>query len=129
MNHPNVVHIYYVGGEAETRYLAMELVGEETLADQIKSGPLPFARIVRYGQQIAQALGAAARFDIVHGDVKPANSRRTNAPAYRLRSAVCTARTAAATGRALRGPRREPGRSLPSRDRAQSEPWIFTSLL
>ncbi len=73
VNHPHVAHIYYVGSETETPYLAMELVGHETLADRLKAGPLSFPVIVRYARQIAQALAAAAKFDIVHGDVKPAN--------------------------------------------------------
>lgn len=73
VNHPHVAHIYYVGTDAETPYLAMELVGHSSLADRLRNGPLPFALIVRYARQIAQALDAAAKFDIVHGDVKPAN--------------------------------------------------------
>ena len=73
VNHPNVAHIYYVGSESDTPYLAMELLGSETLADRMKNGPLPFHLIVRYALQIAGALAAAAKFDIVHGDVKPAN--------------------------------------------------------
>ena len=73
LNHPHVAHIYYVGIEKEMPFLAMELVGKATLADRIKGGPLPFDETVRYTLQIAMALEQAARFDIVHGDVKPAN--------------------------------------------------------
>jgi eukaryotic-like serine/threonine-protein kinase len=73
VNHPHVAHIYYVGSEAETPYLAMELVGNETLADRLAGGPLPFPVIIRYALQVAEALEAAAKFDIIHGDVKPAN--------------------------------------------------------
>ena len=73
VNHPNVAHIYYVGREEEIPYLAMELVGNQTLADKLSNGGLPFAVIVSYALQIARALEAAAKFDIVHGDIKPAN--------------------------------------------------------
>ncbi len=73
LNHAHVAHIYYVGIENETPFLAMELVGNSTLADRIKGGALRFDETVRYTLQIAMALDQAARFDIVHGDVKPAN--------------------------------------------------------
>ncbi len=73
LNHPHVAHIYYVGVENEMPFLAMELVGNSTLADRIKGGALRFDETVRYTLQIAMALDQAARFDIVHGDVKPAN--------------------------------------------------------
>ncbi|MEO1996941.1 MAG: protein kinase [Planctomycetaceae bacterium] len=73
VNHPHVAHIYYVGSASEVPYLAMELVGQRSLSDRLKEGPLPYQLIVRFAQQITKALRAAARFDIVHGDVKPAN--------------------------------------------------------
>ncbi len=73
INHPHVAHIYYVGHDAETPYLAMELVGQETLAHRMQKGPLPFHLIVHIAKQITAALQAAAQYDIVHGDIKPAN--------------------------------------------------------
>ncbi len=73
VNHPNVVHIYYVGREEKTPFFAMELVPGPNLADRLKAGPLPFAAVVSIGGQVADALRHAADFDIVHGDVKPSN--------------------------------------------------------
>lgn len=73
VNHAHVAHIYYVGSDADIPFLAMELVGERTLADKMEDGPLPFEEVVRFGLQIARALQHAAMFDIVHGDVKPNN--------------------------------------------------------
>jgi hypothetical protein len=73
VNHPNVAHIYYVGSDADIPFLAMELAGEQTLADRMADGPLPFEEVVHFGLQIASALEHAAAFDIVHGDVKPNN--------------------------------------------------------
>lgn len=73
VNHPNVVHIYYVGREEKTPFFAMELVPGPNLADRLKSGPLPFAAVVSIGEQMADALRHAADFDILHGDVKPSN--------------------------------------------------------
>ena len=73
VNHPHVAHIYYVSTDHETPFLAMELVGTHTLAQRLKYGPLPFPDVARYALQVAQALEHAAKFDIVHGDVKPSN--------------------------------------------------------
>ncbi len=73
VNHPNVAHIYYVGSDSDIPFLAMELVGDCTLADRMAGGPLPFHEVIRFGLQIAVALKHAAMFDIVHGDVKPTN--------------------------------------------------------
>lgn len=73
VNHANVAHIYFVGSESDTPFLAMELVGDSTLADELRNGPLPFAQIVRIAIQTVHALRQAARFDIVHRDVKPRN--------------------------------------------------------
>ncbi len=73
VNHPNIVHIYYVGREGKTPFFAMELVPGATLADRLKVGPLPFAAVVSLGAQVAEALRHAADFDVLHGDVKPSN--------------------------------------------------------
>ena len=73
VNHPHVAHIYYVGTDKETPFLAMELVGTHTMAHRLKYGPLTFPEVAGIALQIAEALAHAARFDIVHGDVKPGN--------------------------------------------------------
>jgi uncharacterized RDD family membrane protein YckC len=73
VNHPNVVHIYYVSRDAESPFLAMELVHGPTLAARLRAGPFRFAEIVRFAAQIVEALQQAALYDIVHGDIKPGN--------------------------------------------------------
>ncbi len=73
VNHPNVVHIYFVGQTDDSPFFAMELIPGRTLADRLLDGPLPFANLVRIGLQVASALERAAQFDIVHGDIKPSN--------------------------------------------------------
>ena len=73
VNHANVVHIYYVSRDEETPFLAMELVDGPTLAEVIAGGRLRFPDIVDIAAQTSQALAHAARFDIVHGDIKPSN--------------------------------------------------------
>jgi uncharacterized RDD family membrane protein YckC len=73
VNHPHVVHIYYIGRNPECPFLAMELVSGGTLADRLRSGPLPFPEVVKVAIQVTDALATAARYEIVHADVKPSN--------------------------------------------------------
>ncbi len=73
VNHPNVVHIYYVGRDGDAPFLAMELVGGSTLAQRLEHGPMHFANIVEIAVRLADALRTCLQFDIVHGDIKPSN--------------------------------------------------------
>lgn len=74
LSHPNIVHIYAVGEEDGTHYIAMEYVKGVSLRDLIREkGQLDLRRALRYTGQIAQALGAAHTVGIVHRDVKPHN--------------------------------------------------------
>ena len=73
VNHPNVVHIYYVGRDGDSPFLAMELVDGQTLADQLAVGPLPFSDVVHIAIQVTDALRHSVSYDILHGDIKPSN--------------------------------------------------------
>jgi uncharacterized RDD family membrane protein YckC len=73
VNHPTVVHIYYVGRDDDSPFLAMELVDGETLADRLATGPMPFAEVVNIAIQVADALRHSVSYDILHGDIKPGN--------------------------------------------------------
>lgn len=73
LNHPNICTIYEVG-EAEGRpYLAMEYLEGHPLNREIASGGLSPEVLVRYGIQLADALGHAHERSIVHRDFKPGN--------------------------------------------------------
>ena len=61
LNHPNICTLFDVGHEHETHYLVMELIEGESLADRLAKGPLPLEQVLRYGSQIADALGRAHR--------------------------------------------------------------------
>lgn len=73
VNHANVVHIYFVSRDEKLPYLAMELVPGQALGVRVKEGPMPYAEVVDIAIQVAAALRESAQFDIVHGDIKPAN--------------------------------------------------------
>src|SRR4051794_11106988 len=78
LDHPNLVTVYDAGTAEDTvaggqPYLVMQLVDGHTLADELRDGPLPAQRVVRYAEALADALGYVHAQGFVHRDVKPAN--------------------------------------------------------
>lgn len=75
LTHPNIVSIYDVGVEGNLYYIVMELIQGKTLKEIIieERGPLPWKWSVNVAIQIASALEAAHRNNIVHRDIKPHN--------------------------------------------------------
>lgn len=73
LNHPNIASIYGLEDSGPTHALVMELVEGPTLADRIKSGPIPVDEAVLIARQIADGLEYAHERGIVHRDLKPAN--------------------------------------------------------
>lgn len=73
LNHPNVCTIYEVGEAEGLSYIAMELVDGRSLADMLRDGPLPPEKVLRYGEQVAEALDHAHSRGVVHRDLKGAN--------------------------------------------------------
>ncbi|HET9950778.1 MAG TPA: protein kinase, partial [Candidatus Eisenbacteria bacterium] len=57
----------------EIRFLTMELVEGQRLADLIPSGGLPLSRILELSIQLADALVAAHERGVIHRDLKPGN--------------------------------------------------------
>jgi eukaryotic-like serine/threonine-protein kinase len=84
VNHPNVVHIYFVGRHEGSPFVAMELVGGPSLAERLEQGPLPFGEVIKLGLQLADALRTCLNFDILHGDIKPGNVLLTDTGAVKL---------------------------------------------
>ncbi len=75
LNHPNIAQIYSFGQENGMPYIAMELVSGGSLDKEMEANPgsMDPVRVMKIGQQMADALALAAEQGLVHGDVKPEN--------------------------------------------------------
>src|SRR5215510_3472557 len=76
-NHPNIAAIYDLQEANDTRFLVLELVEGETLAERIARGPIPVAETLDIAKYICEALEAAHEKGIIHRDLKPANVKIT----------------------------------------------------
>ncbi|HEU4401321.1 MAG TPA: protein kinase, partial [Candidatus Polarisedimenticolia bacterium] len=92
LNHPHIAAIYGLeeaecqepsghgaAGEraGQVRFLVLELVPGETLAERIARGALPVDEALAVCRQIAEGLEAAHERGIIHRDLKPANIKIT----------------------------------------------------
>ncbi|MEN6521472.1 MAG: serine/threonine-protein kinase [Armatimonadota bacterium] len=74
LEHPNIVTVYDVGQEGDRFYIAMELLGGQTLREVIQMrGALPVKEAVDIALQLCNALAWAHQNNVVHRDVKPEN--------------------------------------------------------
>ena len=77
LNHPNIAAIYGMENWNDKKFLVIELVPGETLAERIKRGPISVEETMGIAKQIAEALEAAHEKGIIHRDLKPANIKVT----------------------------------------------------
>jgi len=73
LSHPNICTIHEVGESGGELYIVMELVEGKSLHERCGDSGLPVDAVVRYGAQIASALGRAHDRGIVHRDLKSRN--------------------------------------------------------
>jgi serine/threonine-protein kinase len=77
INHANIAIIHDLLEANETRFLVLELVQGETLAERIQRGPIPVDEALKIGRYICEALEAAHEGGVIHRDLKPANVKIT----------------------------------------------------
>jgi TolB-like protein/tetratricopeptide (TPR) repeat protein len=77
LTHPGIAVVYEIDefdrGEGPVRFIAMEYVAGETLAEYTKRRPPSLDEALDIVNRIAEALGEAHGRGIVHRDVKPSN--------------------------------------------------------
>ncbi len=73
LNHPNIAAIYGLEQAEGKRFLVLELVEGETLAQRLSKGSLPVDEALGICKQIAEGLEAAHEKGVIHRDLKPAN--------------------------------------------------------
>ncbi len=72
--HPDIIGVFDLVEDGDQRWLVMEYVAGQSLADLVRSqGPVPPAVLVPILARCAAALAAAHEQGIVHRDVKPSN--------------------------------------------------------
>ncbi len=84
LSHANIAGIHGLEEVEGHRYLILEFVDGETLAERLRRGPLPLDDALEVGQHIALALEAAHEAGIVHRDLKPSNIMLTEAGAVKV---------------------------------------------
>ncbi|MDB4956244.1 MAG: hypothetical protein JWO36_3813 [Myxococcales bacterium] len=70
---PAITATYDCSNDNGLIYIVMELVRGRSLADLLAEGPLPAHRAIPIAIQICDALAAAAKLRLLHGDLKPTN--------------------------------------------------------
>ncbi len=73
LNHTNIAAVYDLLEQDSSRFLVLELVEGDTLADRIARGAIPVEDALPIAKQICDALEAAHARGVVHRDLKPAN--------------------------------------------------------
>ena len=84
LNHPNICHVYDVGGEGAESWIAMEYVDGQNLHALIGEGGLPAETAIHIASQIADGLAHAHANRVLHRDLKSQNVVRDTAGRIRI---------------------------------------------
>ena len=79
LSHPHIAGIFGLEDIGGHRYLALEFVEGETLAQRLDHSTLTIDEALQFGRQIASALETAHEQGIAHRDLKPGNVMITTA--------------------------------------------------
>ena len=72
LNHPNTLTIHEISETDGQRFIATEFIAGQTLRERLRSG-VDIDEALDIAVQVASALAAAHRVNIVHRDIKPEN--------------------------------------------------------
>jgi eukaryotic-like serine/threonine-protein kinase len=74
ISHKNILRIHDMGDVSGLRFISMAYVEGQDLQHIIRDNPkMPLERVLKFAQQIADALAAAHAEGVVHRDLKPQN--------------------------------------------------------
>jgi eukaryotic-like serine/threonine-protein kinase len=92
ISHPNVCKIFEIHTantrQGEIDFLTMEFLDGQTLADRLRTGPLPALEARTIALQLCAGLAEAHRNHVVHGDLKSGNVILTNGPEGTIRAVI-----------------------------------------
>lgn len=77
LNHSNIAAIYGLEEAGVVKFLVLEYVPGDTLAQRLDTARLPLKEALDIGRQVADALAAAHEAGVIHRDLKPANIKIT----------------------------------------------------
>src|ERR1043165_554319 len=78
LNHPHIAGIHGLEESSGAKYLVLEYIEGESLADRLTKGRLPLDEALGIARQMCDALEAAHEKGIIHRDLKPANIMLTD---------------------------------------------------
>jgi serine/threonine protein kinase len=69
LSHANIAGVHGLEEADGKRFLVMELIEGETIAERIKRGPIPIEEVARTALQIAAAVESAHENGVIHRDL------------------------------------------------------------
>jgi len=73
LEHAYIVPVYDFGEHEDQPFIVMRYLPGGTLADRLRTGPLPISEIAPLFQRIGSALDYAHKNGVIHRDIKPGN--------------------------------------------------------
>jgi eukaryotic-like serine/threonine-protein kinase len=73
LNHPNIVTLHDFGQGPTGPYLVFELLRGQSLAERLRSGPLPLDEVIDVGVAVSRALVHAHGAGVIHRDLTASN--------------------------------------------------------
>jgi hypothetical protein len=73
LEHPNIVQVYEVSEHGESPFFSLRYIEGQTLAEQLRDGPLTAREAARILAKVARGVEFAHRAGVLHRDLKPSN--------------------------------------------------------